>query len=98
MKIPLTIYEGKIVKVNFVDKAGRVHEDAFNYFFQTEGDKIFIKISEGKVKRDEIVKIYNKNIKIKGYKTFGLWDTDDPTVQSRVGDYIVIYKIIRQLK
>ena len=90
----LKIYEGKIVKVQFIDKGGRVHEDIYSYYFETENEKLFIKIQEGKVHRDNITKYYNKLIKINGYKSFGLWDTDDPNVQSRVGDYIVIYDII----
>ena len=92
--IKLKTYEGKIVKVQFIDKGGRVHEDIFSYYFETENEKLFIKIQEGKVHRDKIAKYYNKFIRIKGYKSTGLWDTDDPNVQSRVGDYIVIYKVI----
>lgn len=91
----LEIFEGKIIKVQFVDKGGRVHEDIFSYYFETNNEKLFIKIQDGKVKRDEIAKYYNTKIKIEGYKTFGLWDTDDPNVQSRVGDYIVFYKILK---
>ncbi len=90
------IYTGKIIKVNFVDKGGRVHKDIFSYFFETEGDKIFIKITEGKVNREEIAKYYNEEIKVRAIKTGGLWDTDDPNVQSRVGDYIIFKEILTE--
>ncbi|RLD50124.1 MAG: hypothetical protein DRI94_09470 [Bacteroidetes bacterium] len=91
----LKIYTGKIIKVHFVDKAGNEHKDAFNYFFETEDKQYFIKISEGDVSREEIEKFYNKKIRIKAIIIlFGLWDTDDPNVQSRVGDYLILKEIL----
>ncbi len=36
MKDNSKTYSGKIIKVNFVDKAGREHNDIFNYFLETE--------------------------------------------------------------
>lgn len=91
----VTTFEGELVKVKFVDKGGRTHDDIFSWFFETDSTKLFIKIQEGKVSRDIIAENYGKKIKVEGYKTFGLWDTDDPNVQSRVGDYIVILKILK---
>ncbi len=89
------IMKGKIIKINFINKGGREIPGAFDYFFETDNEKYFIKISEGNVKRDKIAKYYEKNIEIEGYKSNGLWDTDDPKVQSRVGDFIVINKILK---
>jgi len=89
------IYTGKIIKVNFTDKGGNIHEDIFDYFFKTDEGEYFIKISEGDVSRDEIAKHYNKEIKVRAIIIlFGLWDTDDPNVQSRVGDYLVFKEIL----
>ncbi len=86
--------KGKIIKINFVDKGGRENPDVFNYYFETEEDTLFIKFSEGKVRSDEIAEYLGKEIEIEGYKSSGLWDTDDPMVQSRVGDYVVINRIL----
>jgi len=86
--------KGKIVKVNFVNKGGRKIPGAFDYFFEIDGKKLFIKITEGEVTRDEIAKHLDKEVEIKGYKSGGLWDTDDPNVQSRVGDYMVILEFL----
>ncbi len=89
------LYTGKIIKVNFVDKAGREHKDSFNYFFESEGKQYFIKITEGNVNRDELAEHYNKVIKVRAVIIlFGLWDTDDPNVQSRVGDYLIFKEIL----
>ncbi len=89
------IYLGKIIKINFVDKAGREHKDSFNYFFETEGKQYFIKIAEGDVSRDELAEHYNKEIKVRAVIIlFGLWDTNDPNVQSRVGDYLILKEIL----
>ena len=86
--------KGKIVKVDFVNKGGRKIPGVFDYFFETDGEKLFIKITEGEVSRDEIAKYLNKKVEIKGFKSGGLWDTDNPNVQSRVGDYVVILKFL----
>ena len=97
MKDTFKIYNGKIIKINFVDKAGREHKDAFNYFFKTEKRQYFIKVSEGNVSKKELEKVYvnNKNIKVKAVLIlFGLWDTNDPNVESRVGDYLVFKEIV----
>lgn len=88
-------YSGTIIKQNFVDKGGRVHQDIFDLYLNTDQGKIFIKISEGRVKRDEILNYLDKEIVVKAKLiSWGLWDTDDPNVQSRVGDYFIFYEII----
>jgi len=90
------IYTGVIVKENFVDKGGRVYDDAVDYYFKTDEGEVFIKIAAGNVSRDEIRKNLDKKVKVKGkHIYFGLWDTDDPNVQSRVGDYFIFYEIIK---
>ncbi len=86
--------KGKIVKVDFVNKGGQKIPGAFDYFFKINGEKLFIKITEGNVSGDEIAKFLNKEVEIKGFKSGGLWDTDDPNVQSRVGDYVVILEFL----
>lgn len=95
MKDNSKIYKGKIVKVNFVDKAGREYKDIFNYFLETKDKQYFIKTSEGEVSKDEIANHYNKEIKVRAIIIlFGLWDTSDPNVQSRVGDYLIFKEIL----
>jgi hypothetical protein len=92
--LEIKTYEGKVKKVPFVNKAGRKIADVFNLFFETSGKKYFIKSSEGDVIYSELKNFINKPIKVKAHKTFGLWDTDDPNVQSRIGEYFCIIEVL----
>lgn len=87
-------FSGRIVEVPFINKGGRRIEGASSLFLETEEGKYFIRGYEGDVFIKDIEKYINKPIKVKAYKTFGLWDTDDPNVQSRVGNYVVIFEIL----
>jgi len=88
------IYKGKVLKVNFINKAGRKIDGVFDYFFEIENKKYFIKFSEGNVKREQLENFYNWNIQVEAVITAGLWDTNDHNVQSRFGEFIILYKIL----
>ncbi len=90
----LKIYKGKVLKVNFINKAGRRIDGVFDYFFEIENKKYFIKFSEGNVKRAQLENFYNWNIRVEAVITTGLWDTNDHNVQSRFGEFIILYKIL----
>lgn len=101
----IKIFEGKIIKSLQVNKAGRKLK-IYDYFFVEKKSKkqYFIKSAANTISIDKIEKhiIYSdtlnnatKKLKIKGKKQTGLWDTDNPEQQSRVGDYIHIYEIIK---
>lgn len=94
MENEVKILEGTVIEVPFVNKAGRTIIGAESLFFKTTVERYFIKFSAGKVLRVDLEKSIGQTIKVKSYTTFGLWDTDDPNVQSRVGDYIVILEIL----
>ncbi len=91
-------YQGKLVDVPFVNKAGRKIEGASNMFFETEEDRYFIKSYEDKISYSDLRKHIGKPIRIKARKTFGLWDTDDPGVQSRIGEFFKIIEILEKDK
>ena len=88
--------KGKIVKIQFKNKAGRVLPDVSNYFFEIKGERYLIKFRESDVEYSEVEDVYEqkKEIQIKGEICNGLWDSDDPKVQSRVGKYVIIDKIL----
>jgi hypothetical protein len=94
--LDIKTYEGKIKEVPFVNKAGRKIAGVSNLFFETAGKKYFIKSSEGAVIYSELKKLINKPVKVKALKTFGLWDTDDPNVQSRIGEYFCIIEVLTE--
>lgn len=87
-------FTGEIIEEPFVNKAGRVIPNVGDLFFKTEGKKHFIKLMEGKVLRVDLEKYLNQTIKVKAYLTDGLWDTDNPEMQSRIGVYMVVLEML----
>jgi hypothetical protein len=84
---------GKIIKQNFTNKIGKENPEIWDLYLVYNDTIFFIKHSENSVKREELVNFIDKNIECTVEKSFGLWDTDDPEVQSRVGNYVIIYEI-----
>lgn len=90
-----SVYEGKITGKPFVNKVGKENPKIVDLYFETNGESYFIKFIESGVKRDEILRYVDKGLQIRGIQGEGLWDSDDPNVQSRVGKYVVIYEIVK---
>jgi hypothetical protein len=55
----------------------------------------FIKLSKGKVSREEIKKHIEKSLGVKGFFLKGLWYADDNTDQRRFGDYLILFLFFR---
>ena len=89
----VSIYDGKIVGLPFVNKVGQENPKIIDLYFETGGKKYFIKFLDSNVSRNEVLQYVNKSLKVQGKVNYGLWDTNDPNHQSRVGEYIVIEKI-----
>lgn len=87
-------FTGKLIEVPFVNKAGRVIPNMGDLFLKIGEEEYFIKFMEGKVLRVDLEKYLNQSIKVKGYLSSGLWDTDNPEMQSRFGDYMVVLEIL----
>lgn len=97
------IITAPIVYKSFVLKNGKI-SDYSEYYVQRSVQDYFIKFCEGNVTLDELEKHLNKQkgdiksltleIEIKE----GLWDSCDHEnmVQSRMGSYIVIYRILEE--
>lgn len=95
-------YIGIFVKSPQVNKAGKKLKTC-DYFFEIDGKEYFVKSGKNTISKDKIESILkggnsvrqkSDSIKIKGEIKDGLWDTDDPRQQSRVGKYIFIYSIV----
>jgi hypothetical protein len=85
--------KGKIIKEQFVNKAGRIIQDIYDYFYVIQGEKYFIKLSDCSVNKETITENIGKEISSTIVFHNGLWDADDNTYQSRVGKYITILNI-----
>lgn len=97
-------FEGKIIRSVRVNKAGRKLQ-AYDLFFQTGNEEYFIKFNEKTIAPKDVESLVqqrsngeyeSETIKIAGEIGDGLWDTDDPRQQSRVGKYIMIYAVLEK--
>ncbi len=90
------IYKGKFEKKQSFKKNGQPIEGGADYFFSTKGESYFVKFTDPQngISPDEVESLNGEKVKVKGFLTEGLWDTDDPNVQSRIGTYFVITDII----
>ncbi len=86
---------GIIVADVFVDKGGREHPEIVEYYFLYENGQEFIKLSESTGIADNVIQFKNVLVKAQVEIHEGLWDTNDPNVQSRVGKYFVITNIVK---
>jgi len=87
--------QAKVTYKPFVNKAGKTIPDAGDYFLLYDNYEWFIKFSAGNVLRTDIEKLLDQTTTFKVFELEGLWDTNDPTIQSRVGKYVSIHEIIQ---
>lgn len=83
-----------VVKEPFVNQGGHEIEGVYDFFLNFENQNWFVKFSAGKVLRADLEKMLGQSAKFSIGILDGLWDTDDPMMQSRVGKYVAIYEIV----
>ena len=83
----------KVVRQPMVNKAGRVLEGS-EYYLVYDGDEKFIKFSESEIDPADLDPYLDKSIEFRLIQREGLWDTDDPNVQSRIGEYVAVLEIV----
>lgn len=82
------------VKVEtFENKAGRVINGVNDHYLVYEGQNWFIKFMESPVPPSEVEKYIDSTVTCGVTEMEGLWDTDNPEQQSRVGKYVVLHSI-----
>ena len=94
---------GKLEERYFESKKGVVTKQKELFFVPDESaisnyqlqEEYFVKLSQCKVSKDELVANSNKTVKLQVVCYKGLWDTDNNTYQSRFGHYVAIEKIIK---
>ena len=89
-------WKATVVKIPFVNKRGKVMADMAELYLQKDGERYFIKFRGGQVLRKDVERYIGKEITVELSLRKGNWDTDDSNdyQQSRVGEYVVLYKII----
>jgi hypothetical protein len=88
------IVEAKVKYVPFVNKAGKEIEGVGDLFLVYDGQEWFIKFSAGNVMREDVEKLIDKTARFSIIEQEGLWDTDNPEVQSRIGKYVAVFEIL----
>ncbi|MDD3741493.1 MAG: hypothetical protein PHH30_09640, partial [Bacteroidales bacterium] len=86
---------GIITEEIFVDKGGRPHQDIKDYYFLTADSEDFINVSKCKGIKEKMSEYSYWYVKARVKNFDGLWDTDDPNVQSRVGPYLIFDTIVK---
>jgi len=85
-------YTGLIVAYPFVNKIGEEMPQYHEHYFLSNIGEYFIKKSESHYQAD-LKEMINCYVRVDASINDGLWDTNDPNVQSRVGPYITIESI-----
>lgn len=84
----------EVVQEQFINKAGKPIEGAYELYLKFEEKKLFIKFMESDISRSDLEPYIGKSGTFIISEKTGLWDTEDPNVQSRFGDYVVIHEIL----
>lgn len=90
--------EGIFIERSFINKAGREYTSVRELYFRTGGEEYFVRLDRSRVKADLLRALAGKPVRVRAVKAFGLWDTDDPNVQSRVGEYLMIEEIVERVR
>ncbi len=88
------VLKGTIEREQFVNKAGKPIKGVYDYAFKVKGKSYHINLHESSVTEAEMKQLIGEKIKVSASIKDGLWDTDDPNVQSRVGEYIVLHDVL----
>ncbi len=88
------IMKGTIEREQFENKIGKKVKGIYDYKFTTKNKTYHINLHESSVTEAEMKQILGKKIKVALSVKDGLWDTDDPNVQSRVGEYVAIHEVL----
>lgn len=87
------IKTGLIAIDYFVDKGGNTHKEIVDYYFICSEGNFFIKLSSCTGIEGKIADYTNNYVRIYAQINDGLWDTNNPSIQSRVGSYVIFNKI-----
>lgn len=85
--------KGRIIKLPFENKAGRVIDGVYDYFIVFNGINYFIKTMLPPLNRNGLDKYLDKEVLCNVLLKNGMWDSDDSNVQSRVGKYVILKDI-----
>ncbi|NOT49925.1 MAG: hypothetical protein HOP10_01450 [Chitinophagaceae bacterium] len=97
------LISGRIREQFYESKKGIVTDVKEYYFIPGEKEQVayklekeyFIKLWEGRILKNELVKYLGEDVTIRTIFKKGLWDATDEQHASRFGDYVTIFEIIK---
>lgn len=87
------VVEAKLIRKKAYNKAGKEMPYAGDFYLAYGGKEVFVKLMDSEVTSEELEQILDQKAKFEIIERDGLWDTDDPNVQSRIGPYVEIISI-----
>lgn len=90
----LELLRGKLIAIPFVNKGGKRIEGAESLFLEINQERFFVKFTAESVTKEALTPHLNAFVQVQGNRDYGQWDSDDPTVQSRIGAYVVIFEVL----
>lgn len=88
------IVTAKLIRKKAFNKAGREMPYPGDFFLVINGKELFVKLMDSKVSSEDLEPLLDQKSKFRIVRSEGLWDTDDPNVQSRIGPYVAIIEIL----
>ncbi len=89
------IWKTGIITMNpFVNKIGELMPEYAEQYFLCSNGEYFIKLLDCKNANADVKDFQNKYVKIRISIREGLWNTNDPNIQSRVGTYVIYDSIV----
>jgi len=88
------IYTGQFTKITAKNKSGRSMQ-VDDIFFKTATGSYFVKQFSSVELKTKIIDMLDKVLTVRIEFSEGLWDTNDPNVQSRVGKYILVHELMK---
>ncbi len=88
--------EGVFIERSFVNKAGREYPSVRELYFRTGGEEYFVRLDRSRVKADLLRALAGKPVRVRAEPSAS--GTDDPNVQSRVGEYLMIEEIVERVR
>lgn len=90
----IKVVKAKLILKKAYNKIGKEMPYEGDFYLVYDGQERFVKMMESDVTKADLDPLLNKTCKFEIIEEDGLWDTDNPEVQSRVGPYVRILKII----
>ena len=90
------IVKATVLQIQGTNKAGRPLPGSGDFYLLYKNEEHFIKFSESKIKPEQLNRYIGKKCEFRIIERNGLWDTDNPEVQSRIGDYVSVLEILNR--